>query len=724
MLVQYEKDILKSTNYEACLTILARGLRCSETILALLKLYSNRNSFVFVLNMNELETEYFTRQDLPYFCNVTGLTVGQRSARYQDGGIFYGSSTVLVTDFVNRKAQIDKISCLIVLNAETIVHDSSIAFICYLFREHNSLGLIKAFTSDAIRVNSCGIEEIARLFCLNKLLFYPRFHEIVKLSLPEISARQVYLKRNEPMGEAEMLIEDLIKKIYIDKNKGAGGFDYAKMLILKQEHAEISCFKKLISLMFNSSSLTTLLYYQAMVDAQRANTSGCMWVLDESSHLLQDILKGMLEDDIKRSNQTPELFIYDMASNTFRLGAAPVKRIRTADEAPVAEEVVSHNDDAVDSNMNGLSDILSSASLAGFYSVNPKIKHIIEILKTNDSLKTVILCQNRTVKRYMESVLTSLSATLACTHPIVLLTHLEFVHTDTYDYELIIMLNPDLGSIRGVECLAAKGIKPTTYILQYKNTTEEQRFLEEIREEKSAFESIIGARARLPLRLELERIEMPDNPEDRSHRVVVDSREMRSRLPFFLYKAGNEVEVKVLEIGDYLLENGRCIERKSIDDFLTSLNSGRLYQQTQRLVYTYISPILLLEFNDVKPVLGDFDVVENFRNSYIARFCLFLYSFPQLQVIWSNSPIATVRIIRDAQLKAQEGDKMAEGCDPSVVETLLCIPGINSFNVNRVYKEFSNLYDLGMSSKERLERILDSGSAAKVYEFFTKKLQV
>lgn len=117
-------------------------------------------------------------------------------------------------------------------------------------------------------------------------------------------------------------------------------------------------------------------------------------------------------------------------------------------------------------------------------------------------------------------------------------------------------------------------------------------------------------------------------------------------------------------------------------------------------------------------MLGDFDNVENFRNSYIARFCLFLAKFPSFQVIWSNSHINTVRIVRDIQGRSEDAHVSTEEYDPELIETLLCIPGINSFNVGRICKEFANLNDLSTSGVERLGKVLDSTSASKVYSFF------
>ena len=46
-----------------------------------------------------------------------------------------------------------------------------------------------------------------------------------------------------------------------------------------------------------------------------------------------------------------------------------------------------------------------------------------------------------------------------------------------------------------------------------------------------------------------------------------------------LHQRGIDIEPVTLEVGDYLLSDDLCVERKSIADLIGSLNSGRLYTQ-------------------------------------------------------------------------------------------------------------------------------------------------
>lgn len=59
-------------------------------------------------------------------------------------------------------------------------------------------------------------------------------------------------------------------------------------------------------------------------------------------------------------------------------------------------------------------------------------------------------------------------------------------------------------------------------------------------------------------------------------RIVVDVRDLRSSLPFLLHLYGFEIEPQTLAVGDYILSPTMCVERKSLPDLISSLNSGRL----------------------------------------------------------------------------------------------------------------------------------------------------
>ncbi|MHC1586347.1 MAG: ERCC4 domain-containing protein [Candidatus Hecatellaceae archaeon] len=79
--------------------------------------------------------------------------------------------------------------------------------------------------------------------------------------------------------------------------------------------------------------------------------------------------------------------------------------------------------------------------------------------------------------------------------------------------------------------------------------------------------------------------------------VIADYREKASRVPELLEALGVKVLYRSLTIGDYIVSESHVVERKTARDFLSSLYSGRLFDQALRLAEAYPQPILIVEGN-------------------------------------------------------------------------------------------------------------------------------
>ncbi|TMR62359.1 heavy metal resistance protein CzcA, partial [Streptococcus pseudopneumoniae] len=80
-------------------------------------------------------------------------------------------------------------------------------------------------------------------------------------------------------------------------------------------------------------------------------------------------------------------------------------------------------------------------------------------------------------------------------------------------------------------------------------------------------------------------------------RIVVDERERKSGIPDLLRAVGINIEMKTLQIGDYIVAPETVVERKSIKDLISSVFDGRLFDQCNRLKEHFQFPIILMEGN-------------------------------------------------------------------------------------------------------------------------------
>ncbi|MFH1780022.1 MAG: ERCC4 domain-containing protein [Candidatus Micrarchaeota archaeon] len=76
--------------------------------------------------------------------------------------------------------------------------------------------------------------------------------------------------------------------------------------------------------------------------------------------------------------------------------------------------------------------------------------------------------------------------------------------------------------------------------------------------------------------------------------VILDDRELKSGCAKALYSMDALLTPKRLDVGDYVLSDRACVERKSADDFEASIIDGRLFEQAKQLKATYASPIIII----------------------------------------------------------------------------------------------------------------------------------
>ncbi len=85
--------------------------------------------------------------------------------------------------------------------------------------------------------------------------------------------------------------------------------------------------------------------------------------------------------------------------------------------------------------------------------------------------------------------------------------------------------------------------------------------------------------------------------------IIADYREKASSVPSVLESFGVKVSYRNLTVGDYVLSESHAVERKAVGDFVSSLYSGRLFDQALRLLEVYSEPIMIVE-GDFQQALG------------------------------------------------------------------------------------------------------------------------
>ncbi|KAK6016952.1 ERCC4 domain protein [Ostertagia ostertagi] len=191
---------------------------------------------------------------------------------------------------------------------------------------------------------------------------------------------------------------------------------------------------------------------------------------------------------------------------------------------------------------------------------------------------------------------------------------------------VIILYNTDIVTLRQIE----------VYFCHTDNleSTEESRYLTALKNETDAFESLFKEKA-----------------------VIVDMREFNSELPTVLYTKGYDVVAVTLEVGDYVLSPGIAVERKALDDLTQSLQSGRVFKQSEQMLRHYANSVLLVESNrkfESKIVNGGPFQGELTRHCREVRalLCSLLRATPRLKLIWSLSPANSAEYFAELKVRS------------------------------------------------------------------------
>lgn len=183
--------------------------------------------------------------------------------------------------------------------------------------------------------------------------------------------------------------------------------------------------------------------------------------------------------------------------------------------------------------------------------------------------------------------------------------------------DLVLFFEPIPSEIRSIQRKGRTGRKHAgrVVILMAKGSKDEAYHWSSNRKEKSMLRTMKNLNDELEIQpktkeeINRQQKKLPDFPEQEIHeniqeqkpdkvapRVFIDQREIRSHVAQALEKLGLDIVLRTLEVGDYVVSDRVGIERKTVEDFLSTLMDGRdLFGQIGDLVRTFERPLLIIE---------------------------------------------------------------------------------------------------------------------------------
>lgn len=114
-----------------------------------------------------------------------------------------------------------------------------------------------------------------------------------------------------------------------------------------------------------------------------------------------------------------------------------------------------------------------------------------------------------------------------------------------------------------------------------------------------------------------------------------------------------------------------------------------------------------------------------------AKVALLALTFPRLRIIWSSSPLESVKILSDLKLNHDEPDErsaMLKGTtdsvtlrdsieNPAAVEMLRAMPGVNGHNLRLVMSKVESIRQLVGMKQKQLKAIVGDQNGEKLWKF-------
>jgi len=274
------------------------------------------------------------------------------------------------------------------------------------------------------------------------------------------------------------------------------------------------------------------------------------------------------------------------------------------------------------------------------------------------------------------------------------------------------------------------------YMLMYDNSSEEQRYLTSLKTERDSFDQLFRDDAALLVRKanDPESFQQSQQLIEGNHTVVVDMREFRSELPTLLHVRGIRVAPVTLTIGDYILSPTICLERKATADLISSLQTGRLYDQCKAMCEYYERPLVLIELDD--KVRGRRSW-RRLGDGLSGRLASLTMHFTRVRLLWATSPSAACDLLLDIKWKRENPivEKAVEigkeetgehGEQRDRIKTwaeymLLCLPGANATNIRQVANVAMDLRSLcRLTEKESKEKLKSNLWGCEIHHFLNR----
>lgn len=197
-----------------------------------------------------------------------------------------------------------------------------------------------------------------------------------------------------------------------------------------------------------------------------------------------------------------------------------------------------------------------------------------------------------------------------------------------------------------------------------------------------------------------------DKPRER---IIIDYRERNSLIASELVRMGFDIWFQELKVADYIVKDV-AIERKTVNDFITSMINKRLLRQLEEL-QQYKNRLLIIEGIDEQELYTDSKDWTGMNPNAIRGFLLSILLKYKVPVIFTKNYLDTAKFIAVLSKKKEKElplnvNKRSLSKKERLQFILEGFPGIGPKTAKKLLTKFKSLKEMVNASEEELREIL------------------
>jgi len=190
-------------------------------------------------------------------------------------------------------------------------------------------------------------------------------------------------------------------------------------------------------------------------------------------------------------------------------------------------------------------------------------------------------------------------------------------------------------------------------------------------------------------------------------RIIADTREKNSPTLKHLYEQECQIDLKLIEVADYICGERTGIEIKTKDDFTQSIIDGRLFRQIRNLKEQFETPILI--------IIGE-NYLEPLRNvskkAILGAMTTIMTEFG-VNIITTKTEKETAELIISIAEREQHKKEQTFGIhfkkpitNKELQEYIIAsLPGIERKTAQKLLQQFKTIKDIVNAEREKLEQV-------------------